>query len=132
MATQRSPRLKDDNDDTPDEPTAQERAAAGDAAPADDPRKTQKAPPEFAPVGAPPDATRAAVDPTIAPVPGEDEIPRFRVTQGFFDGEKLWPKNSEINWHFKYHPSLSFTPMNQSALKLWNAAKAWHLKRQGR
>lgn len=119
MATQgRSPRLKDEPDDDA-ELTQAEKASAGDAAPADDPRKTQKAPPEVQPL-AKPDPARVAADATVEVT---DEIPRFRVPQGFFDGEKLWPPNSEINWFFKYHPSLVFVPLNQAAKTRWDAAK---------
>lgn len=106
---------------------------AGEAAPADDPRRTLKAPPEISPVGAV-DEARAAADPNVKALADVDPetIPRFRVPQGFFDGEKLWPVNSEINWHFKYHPSLGFIPLNEAAKKLWDAAKAARNKQFGR
>ena len=62
------------------------------------------------------------------------EVPVFRTNSPFFDGVQLHPAGTEIAWvkpeswpvsagkHFAENgPSVSFTPMNQSAAKILDA-----------
>jgi hypothetical protein len=88
----------------PDEPlTPQEQAMVrGDVtrSPEEDYKRTQKAPPEIEP-------------------PAPPQVPRFRLVKPMFDGERLWPINSELNWEYPKHtPPPEAVPLNQAAFDM--------------